>query len=152
MINIVSGALNNAAARKYDLEAWFPKLGVYRELVSASNCTDYQSRAMETRYGTKKMDGGKQYVHMLNSTLCATERTICCLLENYQDSTGVRVPEVLQSFMGGKTHLPFKFDPPKQTVGVIKAAAQVAQKQQAQAATAATNNNNNTTATAAPQQ
>lgn len=54
-IAICSGALNNAAAKKYDLEAWFPTIGVFRELVSCSNCTDYQSRAMETRFGNKKV-------------------------------------------------------------------------------------------------
>lgn len=108
VINIVSGALNNAAARKYDLEAWFPTLACYRELVSCSNCTDYQARAMETRCGQKKMgDREKRYVHMLNATLCATERTICCLLENYQCAEGVRVPEVLQPFMGGLKLLKF---------------------------------------------
>jgi len=84
IVKIVSGALNNAAAKKYDVEAWFPTLGVFRELVSASNCTDYQSRAMETRFGQRKGQQEKVYVHMLNATLCATERTICCILENYQ--------------------------------------------------------------------
>ena len=85
IVKIVSGALNNAAAKKYDLEAWFPTLGVFRELVSASNCTDYQSRAMNTGFGQKKAGAAeKTYVHMLNATLCATERTICCILENYQ--------------------------------------------------------------------
>ena len=49
----------------------------------------------------------KLYVHMLNATLCATERTICCILENYQDETGVKVPEVLRPFMGGMEHMPF---------------------------------------------
>lgn len=85
LIAIVSGALNNAAAKKYDLEAWFPFQGEYKELVSCSNCTDYQSRALEIRYGTKKAtDARKSYVHALNATLCATERTLCCILENYQ--------------------------------------------------------------------
>lgn len=108
VVNIVSGALNNAAAKKYDLEAWFPTLGVYRELVSASNCTDYQSRAMETRYGQKKTgQNEKSYVHMLNATLCATERTICCILENYQTPEGVVVPEVLRPFMGGIDFMKF---------------------------------------------
>lgn len=124
VINIVSGALNNAAAKKYDLEAWFPKLGVYRELVSASNCTDYQSRAMETRLGQKKMgDKFKNYVHMLNATLVATERTICCILENYQDETGVKVPEVLQPFMGGRKHIPFVKEAPKPSAHAAAAAA-----------------------------
>lgn len=85
IVAIVSGALNNAAAKKYDLEAWFPFQGEYKELVSCSNCTDYQSRALDIRYGTKTaIDAKKKYVHALNSTLCATERALCCVLENYQ--------------------------------------------------------------------
>jgi seryl-tRNA synthetase len=111
VINIVSGALNNAAIRKFDLEAWFPGYNNFRELVSCSNCTDYQSRAMEIRCGIKKMgDREKKYVHMLNATLCATGRAICCLLENYQDANGVHIPEVLVPFMGGITYLPFVRD------------------------------------------
>jgi hypothetical protein len=108
VISIVSGALNNAAIKKYDLEAWFPGYNAYRELVSCSNCTDYQSRAMEIRCGTKKLgDREKKYVHMLNATLCATGRAICCLLETYQEKDGVRIPEVLIPYMGGITFLPF---------------------------------------------
>lgn len=53
----------------------------------------------------------KQYVHLLNSTLTATERTLCCILENYQKEDGVEIPEVLQPYMGGKTFLPFKAKP-----------------------------------------
>jgi len=114
IINIVSGALNNAAAKKYDLEAWFPTLGVFRELVSASNCTDYQARAMETRFGHKKAgQQAKSYVHMLNATLCATERTICCILENYQTDEGVVVPEVLRPYMGGLEIMKFVKPAPK---------------------------------------
>jgi len=59
IVAIVSGALNDAAAKKYDLEAWFPASKTYRELVSCSNCTDYQSRRLEIRFGQKK-------VHLLN--------------------------------------------------------------------------------------
>lgn len=86
VVSIVSGALNNAAAKKYDLEAWFPYQGEYKELVSCSNCTDYQARDLEIRYGQKKgaIDARKTYVHALNGTLCATERALCCILENYQ--------------------------------------------------------------------
>jgi seryl-tRNA synthetase len=85
VVSIVSGALNNAAAKKYDLEAWFPFQQEYKELVSCSNCTDYQARALGIRYGPKKTtDAKKSYVHALNATLCATERTLCCVLENYQ--------------------------------------------------------------------
>ncbi len=108
VINIVSGALNNAAIRKFDLECWFPGYNSYRELVSCSNCTDYQSRPMEIRSGQKKMgEREKKYVHMLNATLCATGRAICCLLETYQEADGVRIPEVLVPYMGGITFLPF---------------------------------------------
>ena len=86
VVAIVSGALNNAAAKKYDLEAWFPFQGEYKELVSCSNCTDYQSRELEIRFGQKKseIESRKTYVHALNGTLCATERALCCVLENYQ--------------------------------------------------------------------
>lgn len=111
VVNIVSGALNNAAAKKYDLEAWFPGYGTYRELVSCSNCTDYQARALEVRCGATKKGGHqdqeKKYVHMLNATLCATERTMCCIMENYQTETGVNVPKVLQPFMMGMEFLPY---------------------------------------------
>ena len=81
-----------AAIKKYVLECWFPGYNSYRELVSCSNCTDYQSRSMEIRCGQKKLgDREKKYVHMLNSTLCATGRAICCLLETYQEADGVRI-------------------------------------------------------------
>merc|ERR1712244_96987 len=120
VVSIVSKHLNNAAAKKYDLEGWFPTLERYRELVSASNCTDYQSIAMETRYGYtkkgKKNDDGKvakkEYVHMLNATLVATTRTICAILENYQTEDGVIVPDVLQPYMGGMKFIPFVRPPP----------------------------------------
>ncbi|KAG2316553.1 hypothetical protein Bca52824_019675 [Brassica carinata] len=112
VVEIVSGALNDAAAKKYDLEGWFPASGTYRELVSCSNCTDYQARRLEIRYGQNKSnEQAKQYVHMLNSTLTATERTICCILENYQREDGVEIPEVLQPFMGGEKFLHFKTKP-----------------------------------------
>jgi len=109
VVNIVSGELNDAAARKYDLEAWFPGYGTYRELVSCSNCTDFQSRGLDVRLqlAKEKMGKDKVYVHMLNATLCATERTLCCIVENYQTEEGVRVPEVLQPFMGGMAFIPY---------------------------------------------
>ncbi|KAJ1925471.1 Cytosolic seryl-tRNA synthetase, partial [Coemansia sp. S17] len=111
VVSIVSGALNDAAAKKYDLEAWFPFQGQYLELVSCSNCTDYQSRNLEIRCGTKKMgDREKKYVHCLNSTLCATERALCCLVENYQTPEGLRIPEVLVPFMGGMEFIPYVRD------------------------------------------
>eukprot|EP00514_Thraustochytrium_sp_LLF1b_P003920 CAMPEP_0184509580 /NCGR_PEP_ID=MMETSP0198_2-20121128/1361_1 /TAXON_ID=1112570 /ORGANISM="Thraustochytrium sp., Strain LLF1b" /LENGTH=448 /DNA_ID=CAMNT_0026899423 /DNA_START=98 /DNA_END=1444 /DNA_ORIENTATION=- len=105
VVNIVSGELNLAASKKYDVEAWFPSYGEFKELVSCSNCLDYQSRAVDVRFGDKE---DKAYVHMLNSTLCALTRTICCIMENYQEEEGVRVPEVLQQYMGGKVMLPWE--------------------------------------------
>lgn len=100
VVNIVSGELNNAASKKHDIEAWFPGSGAFRELVSCSNCLDYQSRRLQVRYGqTKKMNANVDYVHMLNATMCATTRVICVILENYQTETGVTVPEVLKPFM-----------------------------------------------------
>ncbi|XP_010679305.2 serine--tRNA ligase [Beta vulgaris subsp. vulgaris] len=118
IVSIVSGALNDAAAKKYDLEAWFPASSAYRELVSCSNCTDYQSRKLEIRYGQKtNNEQTKQYVHLLNSTLTATERTLCCILENYQKEDGVEVPEVLRPFLGGKTFLPFVNKPVTEAKG-----------------------------------
>jgi seryl-tRNA synthetase len=125
VVNIVSGELNNAAIKKFDLEAWFPGYGQYRELVSCSNCTDYQSRSMNIRVGAKSE---KKYVHMLNSTLCATTRTLSCILENYQTPHGVAVPEVLIPYMGGMTMMPFVREPkesgkPKVKKGKDKQAA-----------------------------
>jgi len=115
VVTIVSGALNNAAAKKYDLEAWFPYQSEYRPLVSCSNCTDYQARPLEIRYGSKQLtEIRKKYVHALNSTLCATERALCCLLENYQTEEGVRVPEVLRKWMPGEIDfIPYTKDLPK---------------------------------------
>jgi seryl-tRNA synthetase len=107
-VAIVSGELNNAAAKKYDLEGWFPGdlegKGQYRELVSCSNCLDYQARAMKTKCGFRPED---PFCHMLNSTLCATERALCCLVENYQTAEGVQVPRALVPFMLGQDFLPF---------------------------------------------
>ncbi|KAK2765895.1 Cytosolic seryl-tRNA synthetase [Arachnomyces sp. PD_36] len=115
IVSIVSGALNNAAAKKYDLEAWFPFQGEYKELVSCSNCTDYQSRALEIRYGIKKAtDVKKTHVHALNATLCATERALCCVLENCQTEEGVNIPEPLRKYIpGAPEFLPFTKDLPK---------------------------------------
>ncbi|MCC9261336.1 MAG: serine--tRNA ligase [Methanobrevibacter woesei] len=103
IVAIVSSALNDNAAIKYDLEAWFPGSNTYRELVSCTNCKDYQARKTNTRYG-KAGSGDAQILHTLNSTAIATERTICCLLENYQQEDGsIKVPDVLVPYMNGKT-------------------------------------------------
>ncbi|KEP61089.1 UNVERIFIED_CONTAM: seryl-tRNA synthetase, cytoplasmic, putative [Hammondia hammondi] len=113
VVSIVSGALNDAAAKKYDLEAWFPGYGDFRELVSCSNCTDYQARALDIRLAHKGSTAKgadrneKGHVHMLNGTLVATQRCLCCILENYQTPLGVKVPRVLVPYMGGAEFLPF---------------------------------------------
>ncbi|XP_026864292.2 serine--tRNA ligase, cytoplasmic isoform X1 [Electrophorus electricus] len=100
IVNIVSGALNHAASMKLDLEAWFPGSQAFRELVSCSNCTDYQARRLRIRYGqTKKMMDKADFVHMLNATMCATTRVICAILENYQTEEGIIIPEPLRVFM-----------------------------------------------------
>jgi seryl-tRNA synthetase len=118
VVCIVSGELNDAAVKKYDLEGWFPGQQTYRELVSCSNCTDYQARGVGTRCGIKKQGETKaSYVHMLNATLCATGRGICCILENNQTEEGVVVPEVLRPFMGGIDFLPFVRGPMELTKG-----------------------------------
>lgn len=106
VVVIVSGALNDAASKKYDLEAWFPNTQEYRELVSCSNCTDFQSKRLGIRCGFST-GKEKKFVHMLNSTLVATERTLCCILENYQTEDGVNVPDILQPFCHGIKFFPF---------------------------------------------
>lgn len=101
IVNICTGDIGTVAAKKYDLEAWMPSQGRYREVVSCSNCTDYQARRLNIRYREKP--GAKaSYVHTLNSTLVATQRTMVAILENYQQEDGsIRVPKVLQPYMGG---------------------------------------------------
>ncbi|MBE6494292.1 MAG: serine--tRNA ligase [Methanosphaera stadtmanae] len=103
IVSIVSSALNDNASIKYDLEAWFPGSQTYRELVSCTNCKDYQARKTKTRYG-KAGASDAQILHTLNSTAIATERTLCCLVENYQLEDGsIKIPDVLVPYMNGKT-------------------------------------------------
>ena len=103
IVNIASGELNDNAAMKYDLEAWFPASNTYRELVSCSNCLDYQARKLKVRIGKVGSTQKKDTAHTLNCTAIATSRTICCILENYQNKDGtVSVPKVLQKYMNGK--------------------------------------------------
>jgi seryl-tRNA synthetase len=99
VIDVAAGDLGSSAARKYDVEAWVPTQGAYRELTSTSNCTTYQARRLDIRY---RPDGGKTHpVATLNGTL-ATTRWIVALLETHQREDGsVAVPEVLRPFLGG---------------------------------------------------
>ena len=101
--NIASGELNDNAAKKYDLEAWFPASETYRELVSCSNCLDYQARKLKIRMGKVGSQQAKEILHTLNSTAIATERTMCCILENYQNEDhSITIPEVLRQYMSGR--------------------------------------------------
>lgn len=99
VIDTAAGDLGSSAARKYDIEAWVPTQGKYRELTSTSNCTTYQARRLDIRY---RPDGGKTTpVATLNGTL-ATTRWIVALLETHQRADGsVTVPEVLRPYLGG---------------------------------------------------
>lgn len=104
VVNIASGELNDNAAKKYDLEGWFPGSNTYRELVSCSNCLNYQTRKLGVKAGVPGAKESWYTPHSLNSTAIATERTICCLLENYQNEDGTaRVPDALRPYMGGRT-------------------------------------------------
>jgi seryl-tRNA synthetase len=90
VVNIEAGELSAAAAKRYDIEAWFPAQGRYRELTSASNTTDYQARRLGIRY---RANGGTEFVHTLNGT-AVTDRWALAVLENFQGE----VPDVLQAF------------------------------------------------------
>lgn len=100
VIDVAAGDLGSSAARKYDIEAWIPSQGAYRELTSTSNCTTFQSRRLNVRYRADK-DSGTQPVATLNGTL-ATTRWLVALWETHQQPDGsVAIPEALQPYMGG---------------------------------------------------
>jgi len=95
VMNIAVGDLGAPAAKKYDIEAWFPAQGRYREITSCSNTTDYQARRLNIRY---RRDGNLEFVHTLNGT-GATARALLSIMENFQDERGtVTVPEVLRRY------------------------------------------------------
>ena len=98
VVNICAQELGAPAAKKYDLEAWMPAQGRYREMVSASNCTDWQSFRLNIRLVRKNME--KEFVHTLNSTAIASTRTITAILENFQEPDGtVVIPKVLRPYL-----------------------------------------------------
>jgi seryl-tRNA synthetase len=100
VVDIAAGDLGLSAARKYDIEAWFPSQGTYRELTSTSNCTTFQARRLNIRTRT---DSGTTPVATLNGTLCAVARTIACLLDHHQQPDGtVYVPAALRPWLGGR--------------------------------------------------
>ena len=103
VIDVAAGDLGSSAARKFDIEAWVPTQGTYRELTSTSNCTTYQARRLDIRYRTES--GKTSPVATLNGTL-ATTRWIVAILETHQREDGsVRVPKALQPYLGGLTVL-----------------------------------------------
>ncbi len=99
VVNVCSGELGSLAAKKYDIEAWFGSQGKFREVVSASNDTDYQARTLDIRYRTKD---GNRTPHTLNSTAIATTRVLVAIMENNQteDGMGIIVPEALVPYTG----------------------------------------------------
>jgi seryl-tRNA synthetase len=98
-ILLCSADVGKVSAKTYDIEAWFPGQDNFRELVSCSNCLDYQARRLRTRFKDNVNDESR-FVHTLNSTLVATERTMVSIIENYQtDSGSVEIPQALQKYM-----------------------------------------------------
>ncbi len=100
VVNICTGDIGTVAAKKYDIEAWFPRENLYREVVSCSNCTSYQATRLNIKY---RKGEEKEFVHTLNSTAIATGRAIRAIVENYQQKDGtIKIPLVLQKYMGKK--------------------------------------------------
>jgi seryl-tRNA synthetase len=100
VIDVASGDLGSSATRKFDIEAWIPTQGAYREVTSASNCTEFQGRRLNIRY---KDSEGVKAIATLNGTLVAIPRMIVAILENHQNADGtVNVPAALQPFLGMK--------------------------------------------------
>jgi len=98
-VNVCTGDIGIVAAKKYDLEAFYPVQDNFREVVSCSNCTSYQSIRLNMKYNTSN---GNEYIHTLNSTVVATTRALVAILENYQQKDGsVKIPSVLVPFMNG---------------------------------------------------
>ncbi|MCE4619664.1 MAG: serine--tRNA ligase [Desulfurococcales archaeon] len=113
VVNIASGDLGACAVKKYDLEAWMPAQGRYREMVSASNCTDWQAYRLQIRLIRRKgMERG--YVHTLNATGIASTRAITAILENFQEEDGtVKIPKVLRRYLEAFERAPKDYIEPR---------------------------------------
>ena len=107
LVDIPSGSINLSASKKIDILGFFPASNTFRELVSCSNCTTHQSKKLKVEFKIKPTHKHWMPVTMLNSTLCATTRLICCICENYQNNKGIKIPAVLRSYMG-ISFIPFK--------------------------------------------
>ena len=102
VVNICTGDMGTVAARKYDLEAWIPGAGQYKEIVSCSNCTDYQANRLQIKYG-QPGHANQPIVHTLNSTAVATSRALVAIMEQNQLADGrVTIPQPLVDYMGGQ--------------------------------------------------
>ena len=98
VVNVCSGELGDSASKKYDIEAYLPAPKRYREMISCSNCLDYQSRRLNIRYREKNE---LKFIHTMNSTALAIGRTIVAIMENYQNEDGsISVPKALRKYMG----------------------------------------------------
>ena len=100
-----TGDTGNISAKTYDIEAWMAGQNAYREIVSCSNCLEYQARRLKIRFRDKTNED-TQYVHTLNSTLIATTRVLVAIMENFQTKDGhIQIPEVLQGYMGNQKEI-----------------------------------------------
>jgi len=100
-----SADMGKVSAKTYDIEAWMAGQNAYREIVSCSNCLDYQARRLKIRFRDKTNED-TQYLHTLNSTLIATTRVMVSIMENFQTKDGhIRIPNVLQSYMGNQKEI-----------------------------------------------
>jgi len=105
VVLLCSADTGKVSAKTYDIEAWMAGQGAYREVVSCSNCLDYQARRLSIRFRDKTNEETR-LVHTLNGTLVATERTMVAILENYQTANGtVEIPQVLQKYMGDQKEI-----------------------------------------------
>ncbi len=101
-MNMCTGEMGAIASKKYDIDGWSPREQKYFELVSCSNCTDYQARRLNARFQNSKTHN-HEFVHTLNATMIATTRFLRALIENHQQQNGtLRIPKVLQKYMNGK--------------------------------------------------
>jgi len=100
VVLLSSGDMGKISAKTYDVEAWMPGQNAYREICSVSNCLDYQSRRLKIRFRDKTNEE-TQYVHTLNGTLVAIERTLVAIIENFQTNDGhIIIPQILQKYLG----------------------------------------------------
>ena len=102
VVNVCTGDMNDNAAKKYDIEVWRPPVDSYGEVVSCSNCTDFQARKVGVRI---RKGSDHETAHTLNATAVATSRIMTAIIENNQTEKGIEIPEALRDYMGGKEYI-----------------------------------------------